>query len=151
MDSKSIRSGFTLVEVLIVVSIVAFLAGISLYLLSSQVFKGTDAKRKSDINRIQIAIEEYEKDKDCYPTPEIVTCSPDTGLRPYLDKIPCDPKTKSSYYFENDGNICPRWYRIYTKLENKQDPYITKIGCTNGCGPNSLYNYYVSSPNAPAQ
>lgn len=149
MYSKSARSGFTLVEVLIVVSIVAFLAGMSIYLLSSQIFKGNDAKRKSDINRIQIAIEEYEKDNDCYPTAQTVSCTPDTGLRPYLDKTPCDPKTKSSYYYENDGSICPRWYKLYANLENEKDAYITQLGCTEGCGPGAAYNYYVASPNAP--
>ena len=81
----------TLVELLIVVSIIILLVLIAIAFFRGQLFKGLDAKRKADINRIKVAIEEYEKDHDCYPPPQIVVCDPGTGLSPYLDKIPCDP------------------------------------------------------------
>ncbi|KKR39912.1 MAG: hypothetical protein UU03_C0001G0014 [Candidatus Woesebacteria bacterium GW2011_GWA1_40_45] len=139
----------TLVEIIVVVSIITFLAVLILVAFRSQLFKGTDAKRKSDIRRIQTAIEEYEKDHDCYPLPQVVVCSPGTGLVPYLSKIPCDPDTKASYYYEHEGVACPHWYRIYANLANVNDLDIGKLGCTNGCGPGSSYNYIASSPNAP--
>ncbi len=142
-------TGMTLVEIIVVVSIIAFLAVLILVAFRSQIFKGVDAKRKSDIRRIQTAVEEYEKDNDCYPLPQVVICSPGTGLVPYLSKIPCDPETKASYYYEHEGTACPRWYRIYARLTNVNDLDIGKIGCTNGCGPESSYNYIASSPNAP--
>src|SRR5690242_15379639 len=99
---KKYSRGFTLTELIIVVSIIGFLAVLSLIYLRTQTFKGTDAKRKSDIKNIQVAIEEYEKDNDCYPLPQVVTCEPGTGLSPYMSKIPCDPTTKASYYYEYD-------------------------------------------------
>jgi prepilin-type N-terminal cleavage/methylation domain-containing protein len=139
------KKGMTLTELLIVVSIIAFLSILVTGFLRTQVFKGNDAKRKTDLNRISIALEEYEKDNDCYPLPDLVVCNPGIGLRSYLDKIPCDPINNSSYLYEYEDSTCPKWYRIYTNLENENDnDYLADIG------PNSSFSYYVDSPNAPA-
>jgi hypothetical protein len=129
---------------MIVVVIIAALALLAYWALRTQIFKGFDARRKGDINRIKIAVEEYEKDHDCYPLPQLVICDPGTGLRPYLDKIPCDPRTGASYYYDHEDSFCPKWYRIYTTLENLKDPdYLGMIG------PDGSYNYYSGSPNSP--
>ncbi len=138
-------NGFTLVELIIVVSIISVLALIALTYFRGQIFKGNDAKRKSDINRIKVAVEEYEKDHNCYPPPQDVVCTNGgTGLKPYLDVIPCDPTTKASYLYDYQNSVCPSWYRIYTNLENKNDP-----SATPGIGPNSAFNFEQSSSNAP--
>lgn len=145
------NKGFTLTEILIVISIIVFLLLLVLIFFRTQIFKGHDARRKADLNRIRIAIEEYEKDHDCYPPEEIVeNCDPGTGLRPYLDKIPCDPVTNSYYEIEIEDSTCPSWYRIYTTLTNNTDPDIEKVGCTYGCGPDLVFNYYISSFDAPS-
>ena len=129
---------------LIVISIIAVLALILIWFLRNQVLKGNDAKRKGDIHKIQVATEEYEKDNDCYPPVELVVCDPGDGLKPYLSKIPCDPTTGDSYYYEQEGSACPSWYRIYANLENLSDADIEGF-----CGPDHAFNYYVTSPNAP--
>ena len=133
-------------EILIVLSIFSFLILLTTIYLRTQIFKGNDARRKTDLARIKIAVEEYEKDHDCYPLPSLLVCSPaGSGLRPYLDKIPCDPVSGESYFYEPENLTCPSWYRIYAKLENEKDSdYLA------GIGPDSAYSYYVSSPNAPS-
>lgn len=136
------KRGFTLTEMMIVIGIVGFLAVLITSFLRSQIFKANDAKRKAEIKRIGIAVEEYEKDKDCYPT--AVTCTANTTLRPYLDTIPCDPISKEPYYYEHDGTSCPKWYRLYADLENEKDNDYQA-----GIGQGSAYSYYQSSPNAP--
>jgi prepilin-type N-terminal cleavage/methylation domain-containing protein len=136
--------GMTLPEVLIVISIIVVLALVIFWFLRNQVLKGNDAKRKGDIHKIQVAVEEYEKDYDCYPPVELVVCDPGDGLKPYLSKIPCDPTTGGSYYYEQEGSACPSWYRIYANLENLSDADIEGY-----CGPDYAFNYYVTSPNAP--
>lgn len=130
MNSK-LQKGVTLVELMVVVAIIAILGSIGVYSFRSQIFKGNDAKRKSDIRRIAVAIEEYEKDNNCYPTADTVSCSPGTGLRPYLDKIPCDPETNSTYAYETDNQTCARWYRFSSELESSSEVF------------------YYGSPNAP--
>lgn len=146
---KQLRTyGMTIVELLVVISIIVILALIAMWYFRSQIFKGNDAKRKGDLHEIQVALEEYEKDNNCYPQSQYLLCTPGTALSPYLNKVPCDPNG-GSYLFEPEGKACPSWYRIYVNLDYKQDPEIPKIGCQYGCGPNLAFNYYVSSPNAP--
>ena len=138
------KKGVTLVELLIVTSLLAFLAIVGISYFRSQIFKGNDAKRKSDLRRIQIALEEYEKDNDCYPVASNMSCSPGTFLTPYLSKIPCDFKTNLSYGYDTEAGTCPKWYRLFAKLENINDPDAKQL-CLAG-GQN---NFYISSPNAP--
>lgn len=136
--------GLTLIELLIVVSIIGLLILIGFFLARNQYLKGRDARRKSDIHKIQEAVEEYEKDHDCYPQPELVICQPGTGLIPYLAKVPCDPATGDSYYYENDNPNCAKWYRIFIYLDNLNDRDIIP-----GIGSGNNYNFYLASPNAP--
>lgn len=139
------NKGFTLVELVIVIAIIAILAVIAIAYFSSQLSKGKDARRKSDLDRIKIAVEEYEKDHNCYPL--ALSCTPEgTELQPYLNQIPCDPGTNAPYVYEHEVSMCPSWYRLYAKLDYTQDPLALPF-----CGPagNDAFNYYVSSPNAP--
>lgn len=136
------KSGFTLIELIIVVTIISFLGVLIVAYLRTQIFKGNDAKRKADINRIGIAIEEYEKDKNCYPTS--VTCTASDSLQPYLNEIPCDPVLKTPYYYQYDGTSCPKWYILFADLDNEKD-----VDYLPGIGPSAIYSYYQSSPNAP--
>lgn len=139
------KKGITLIEVMVIVVIISFLIVFSTIYLRLQFLKGNDAKRKADIKRISIAVEEYEKDNNCYPLPSNVTCNPGTGLQPYLENLPCDPVTHASYFYEHENSSCPRWFKIYSVLENKSDDDIKA-----GIGPASAFNYYYGSPNAPA-
>jgi len=135
------KKAFTLTELLIVVSIIIILGVLVIAFLRTQLFKGNDARRKADIKRIGIAVEEYEKDKDCYPA--TVTCTTNTSLRPYLETIPCDPVSKLPYAYVNDGTTCSKWYRIYADLDNEKD-----VDYQTGIGPGGVYNYVQTSPNA---
>lgn len=146
-DRKMENHGFTLVELMIVVSIIAILIVIAIAIYRSQAAKAKDARRKTDMARIKVAIEEYEKDHNCYPA--YVNCGIDASqpIYPYLNNVPCDPETHASYPYEvPTGLSCSSWYRLYTKLSYSQDP-----GALPFCGGplNNSYNYYTSSPNAP--
>lgn len=136
------NKGFTLVELLISLSIIVILATIALVYYRSQADKALDARRKADLKRIQVAVEEYEKDHNCYPLPQLVTCTPGKGLAPYINKIPCDPKTNASYLYDYQDSTCPSWYQIYTKLDFNQD-----TAATPGIGPNSAFNFVMGSAN----
>jgi len=125
------------------VAIVAILVLLVISAFTRQIVKGNDAKRKANLDRIKIAVEEYEKDKNCYPL--TVTCPTDAGIGPYLKNIPCDPVTESPYFYEPEPlKTCPSWFRMYADLQNTKDPSLLP-----GIGPGGAYNYYVSSPNAP--
>lgn len=113
-----LQRAFTLIELLIVVVFLAIMAVIVISALRSSLLRGNDARRKSDMNRIKIAIEEYEKDHNCYPPISLLNCDPGTGLQPYLNKIPCDPTTGQSYSYEvDDTRACADWYRLFGNLQ----------------------------------
>jgi len=139
---KEKNKGLTLTELIIGLAIVGLLAVLMVLGLKPkvQLDKAKDSKRKTDLKRIQTALEDYYNDHNCYPT-SLVCNDP---FNPYLEKIPCDPDG-GSYYYEASGGDCPQSYRIYSSLKYTSDPEIKKLGCQNGCGPGGIYNYGVAS------
>jgi prepilin-type N-terminal cleavage/methylation domain-containing protein len=148
--AKKYFHGFTLVELMIVLAIISILATIAIMYFGPQIFKGNDAERKADIDRIKIALEEYEKDNNCYPPRDkMLSCGTDASIaiHPYLNNVPCDPVKHIAYYYESsnsDDSLCGAWFRLYTVLENKSD-----TSATPNIGPSGSYNYVQSSGNAP--
>lgn len=140
---KSPKSGLTIIELLIVIAILAILVLFALVALNpqAQMSKAKDAQRKSDLSKLKNVLEDYYNDYGQYP--DSLTCGEE--MKPYLDKIPCDPETETSYLYS--ASTSPTSYLIYTTLTNPSDPSIDEIGCSEGCGPGCAYNYGASSPN----
>ncbi len=138
--------GFALAEILIVVAIIGIAQALLFTSWRTQVDRGNDAKRKSDLAHIKIAVEDYYNDNNCYPPESVFATCGGTELAPYLPKMPCDPVKKKPYsYVPLDGDPCTG-YRLLTTLDNKADADIARVGCNGpdacGFGP---YNYGVSS------
>lgn len=158
MDRIFIRnreSGMTLTELLVVVTIILMLLLFAFIAYRSQIGKGYDARRKSDLHQIKVALEEYEKDNECYPPPPL-ECGTGSGrpLDPYMGgHVPCDPATGGAYvYYPENTPGCRSWFWIFTDLDYKQDPALIELGCGAGCGYQAagpFYDYYAFSPNAP--
>lgn len=138
------KLGFTLIEVLIVITVVGLLAVLVIVALRGSLFKGHDARRKADTDRIKIAAEEYEKDHNCYPKYIICGQHPEQPVYPYLKDVPCDPVNGVSYFYFFENRSCPGWFKVYTVLENEND-----TSAHMNIGPNGAFNYVTSSPNAP--
>lgn len=146
-DERQFVWGFTMVEIMIAISIIALVQGLMVTSWRGQVLKGNDATRKGDLAKIKTAFEEYYNDNTCYPALDSLSDCGSATLSPYLSKIPCDPTTKQPYYFiALDGDVC-KGYRVLTKLENKYDPAIASLGCHGdlSCGFGSGYNYGISA------
>lgn len=167
MVDKSKNKGFTLVEIMVAFSIVAILAIVSITVINPAglIRKAHDAKRKSDLSRIKTAMEDYYNDKGCFPNENDInnvyslksTCG-SNSFGSWLPKWPCDPKG-NKYILEvetdTNGNIktCPKWFKVYTNLENKNDSGIPKgwysmdsLVLSGNYGVNQV-NYGVSSTN----
>lgn len=62
------KTGFTLVEILIVISIIGILSGIVIMSVGPVRMKGRDTQRISDLSSIRIALEIYKSQNGTYPT-----------------------------------------------------------------------------------
>lgn len=142
---KSFRMGFSLLEVMVTVTLIIALATISLISITKQLGKGQDTQAKAAIAQLRRVFEDYYNDHNCYPPATWFDGPEDcksTNLQPYLDSIPCDIHTKKPYQLALDSSGC-KWFGLYTNLsQNTGNSY---------CWNNVSYNYFAGSPNAVAQ
>lgn len=150
------KHGFTLIEVLIVIAIIGVIIITVVYSVMQNLANSRDTRRKADIARIKVALEDYYGDKSQYPTTDLLDACESQELSPYLKSLPCDPKTKQPYCYIYDAEApVGQNYRLLAALENNYDEVITKLGCANDttyCGYETTcatygsgYNYGVSS------
>lgn len=139
------QNGFTMIELLTVVAVIAVLIVSFLFLMRGQQAKAHDAKRKDDLEDIRIAFEDYFNDNACYPPTTILDNCGSKDLDPYLNEVPCDPVSNDPYVYEPVANCAG--YRAFAVLDNKTDPQIARLGCdgVNGCGAAAgpEYNYAI--------
>lgn len=83
--------GFTLIEVLVVVTLVVLLASVGMVQYANSVQRAREAVLKEDLFRMRDAIDQYHADKNKYPQSlqELVS-------EKYLREVPIDPMTQSA-------------------------------------------------------
>ena len=89
---RSREVGFTLVELLIVISLISILAAMGLVQYRNSVMSSKEAVLPTDLFRMRDAIDQYYADKGKYPELARLAVVSDG----YLRKIPDDPITKSA-------------------------------------------------------
>ena len=91
MILRKTTSGFTLIELMIVMSLIVVLAGIGLATHSNSQTRAREAVLKEDLFRMRDAIDQYYADRNEYPArlDALVTGT-------YLRAVPVDPFTNSA-------------------------------------------------------
>lgn len=123
------KKGFSLVEILVVVTIISVLASIAAVSYSRFVKQSKDARRKTDIEQIRASIEMYRNFNSVYPTPAGATGMAfgtgnitDASATKYMSLIPNDPTysasdvTTTTYYYTSSGTY--QDYTLCAYLEN---------------------------------
>lgn len=162
MQKNKVR-GFTLIELMIVMVILAVLAAVGTSAFISSQKKSRDSARKSNLKAIVTALELYYNDKGKYPTDDAAgkmrgcgddlnpsACEPNSAFSDangtiYMEILPTDPLSKRRYYYESSAD---NEFQLYASLENDQDPGLitTTHNCASGVGP-ILCNFGLSSAN----
>ncbi len=116
------KLGFTLVEILVVISIIGILAGIVLIGPGNARQRARDAKREADIMEIQWAMERYYNDHYEYPS-ELGQLAPPNNS--YLPSIPEDP---SGEEYSSQVATDMQSYCIWAELERGEYLAVSEKG-----------------------
>lgn len=153
--SSKLLPGFTLVELLIVIAILAILSTLGISNFQSARIKARDLSRKSDLQTIAKSLEAYVNDHRAYPLSDVdhkIVCKTGTSCNwgsPFTDDtgtvytaaLPTDPIGATYQYISTTGSS----YTLYAHIENTQDPTIIP-GLGISCGSLEC-NYKVTSSN----
>ncbi len=117
--TNQLRGGFTLVELLVVVSIIGILASLSTVSVNIARVRARDAKRQADIAQVQLALYLYFDDNLHFPEADLLPENAHNNwysiLTPALDGtqtgkiymlvVPQDPLNVDNYYYgyNSDG------------------------------------------------
>ena len=113
--------GFTLLELLVVMTIIGILAAVAIPALRDSPQRAREAALKEDLFTLRSTIDQYHGDKGYYP-PDLPTLVTDG----YLRQIPVDPMTKSR----------DTWVVAYEELEvGDESTSATSSGGTGTSAP----------------
>lgn len=145
------KRGFTLVEMLVVITIVAIVASIVLVSVNSAREKSRDVRRKADLKQIRLALEAYRSVNGRYP--QAGSCAygincyvyssagsswiPALTSGNYMPKVPVDPINNANgpwavgNYTYAYGNVTSdgQAFDLTAQLENTSDPDRCQVKC----------------------
>lgn len=164
------KKGFTLVELLIVMAIIAILATLIVGGFRSSQMRGRDAQRKGDLKQLANAIEIFYSDYNAYPPAsgtQLAACSynPATGngsacswgsgsmndsKTTYMRTVSKDPVNAQNYVYRVSTD--KKQFQLFARLENTEDKNCIAGDCANPgititCGGSYICNFGVASPN----
>jgi general secretion pathway protein G len=121
--------GFTMIELLVSVTIIAVLTVIGAVSYSSVNKRSRDVKRKSDLEQIRSALEMYRSDQAEYPNAGLTvgsftntTALASFTVPSYMPSVPSDPNADKSYYYQPIATTgVYNSYCICAKLETIPD------------------------------
>lgn len=130
------KNGFSLIELLVVIGIIAVLTALSVFNFNQARMRARDVQRKNDVKAFQEAMELYRLDNSQFPADE-------ADLVPtYLKSTLTDPKealTNGSWADYAYTQTSATTYTFSVCLESTSDPLATGAAC----GSNSSGKLYT--------
>lgn len=162
------RRGFSLIEILVVITIIGLLTTMGAFSFSKTLQKARDGKRKSDLQAIRRSLEGYFQKFGSYPLqdgvpPGQIMCAdtysnviawgdpficetPTLENITFMPNLPKDPLNTAPYIcsYTPSSYTNPNYfsYLLQAQLENTNDPELSNLSCTPTLG----YNYCVKNP-----
>lgn len=143
------KKGFTLIEMLVVATIIALLAagGVVSYITFGR--QARDAKRKGDVEQIRAALEMYRSTNNYYPNTTSLLTSPVV----YLQTYPTDPKSGYAYVYTprpagcTGTSTCSDYYvEAYLETTGASTCTTTTTTCATGTECNYCMGPYGKLP-----
>ena len=131
------NNGFTLIELILVMALIAILSVVGIGAYTQATLKSRDTERKSDLNQVVKALESFNNDIGRYPKVNngVMTCpSADktevacpksiyayigTERAMYMGAVPIDPDSTRKYVYIPNADQTS--YALYAALENPED------------------------------
>lgn len=149
------RSGFTIVELLIVIVVIAILATVSIVAYNGIQQRARNSQRISDIKAIANAVELYYADNGSYPMTGgwcTQISNPNRGngysaafqsaIATYMPKVPFDPlyaETHQDYFYRRDPS--GQSYHLFAELEGEDRVEDGIGGCVRNGDLANEYDY----------
>ena len=133
---RALRSGFTLLEIMLVVMIIAMLAGIAIINMGGALNDAGESTAKAQVQSFDVALLSYRAKAGFYPTTE-------QGLRALMERPSTEPAPRSwssllktlpkdpwgrDYLYESPGKHNPDAYDIYSVGKDKLPGTADDIG-----------------------
>lgn len=173
MDKRPAK-GFTLVELLVVMSIIGVLSTLIAGGFRTAQMRGRDAQRKSDLKEIATSLALFYSDRGKYPTDAgglIMGCpyNPSLGTGTvcawgsgeftdsntiYFKTLPSDPSNSYTYIYRIVSSSNNQKFQVFARIENPKDQHCLGGDCESSpvsisCGAKTC-NYAVTSSNTKA-
>jgi len=132
MLKERLQKGFTLIELMVVVSIIGILMAAGILAFSNAQTSARDAKRKADVDAISKALEQYNQNNGGVYPPSTTIAT--TALTSYFPNgaLPADPQGGS--YTITAGAASPQIiYCVCIKLEKPKSGNATTLGANGVC------------------
>lgn len=155
------QRGFSLVELLVVATVMAVLSVVGVVSYTNLNKKSRDSKRNSDMEQLRSALEMFRADNGFYPAVnttgfgtagELDTGNAATGLVPtYLPAIPTDPKAPTQDYYYYPTNLTGGNYYGYCICGDRESQTEAEVStCLNATLPGGTLpancNYGLKNP-----
>ena len=153
------KRGFTMIEILVVVTIIGILITLGIRSYNATQVKARDVRRKADLHNMAKPLEAYFNDYGVYPLDDdagqIVDdvghsmvwgaeAFDDSNGTVYMSQLPEDPRGDRDYWYVSaDGS---EW-ALYALLENENDPDIAGPFDGTACQTAVKCTFQVTSTN----
>ena len=136
------KRGFTLIEILVTISIIGLLTmiGVTNFKVANQ--KARDGRRQGDLQQIRAALELYRTDQNAYPLTAAfpaVGGSLTVGGTTYMSDRPGDPLSGYLYSYTSATGV------TYTLCSGLELGTVAQAGC-GSCGTGITCRYKITNP-----
>ena len=156
LKGTNLQKAFTLIELLIVISIIGILVAAATVSWRNAQMKGRDGKRKADLKAVQQALETFLQTNGVYPSGSAkIKCTNSSPDIEWGSTFSCNSNTFMQTLTKDPVNVSPNVYtyildpvnpfkyKLYAFLENTKDPDLNPTLC--GLPPGQLV-FCVTNP-----